>query len=57
MTAMLAYEQMTPEERDRYNALVAHLDDLIAEKKSRERRQEAKPISFDDRRIADRRRE
>lgn len=54
---MEAYEQMTQEERDRYNALVAHLDDLLVVKKSRDRRQEAEPISFEDRRVADRRRE
>lgn len=52
---MQAYEQMTQEERDRYNALVARLDDLIAEKKSRERRQQAQPIEFQDRRLTDRR--
>lgn len=51
---MQAYEQMTQREKDEYNALVARLDDLLV-RKSRERRQQEKPIDFQDRRIADRR--
>lgn len=51
---MLAYDQMTPEERARYNALVAQLDDMIYERKSKERRQQSMPVE-QDRRVADRR--
>lgn len=54
---MEAYEQMTQEERDKYNALVARLDDMLhADRKTRDRRQQEKPIPFNDRRVADRRR-
>lgn len=53
---MQAYEQMTQREKDEYNALVARLDDLLV-KKSRERRQQAQAIAFDDRRQGDRRRQ
>lgn len=53
---MQAYEQMTQEERDKFNALVARLDDLLrTDRKTRERRQQVTPIDFQDRRIADRR--
>lgn len=53
---MEAYEQMTPEERDKFNALVARLDDMLrADRKARERRKQEQPINFQDRRIADRR--
>jgi len=55
MGAMIAYEQMTPEQRDEYNALVARLDGMLYERKSKERRQQNQPIDFQDRRIADRR--
>jgi hypothetical protein len=55
MGAALAYEQMTPSERDQYNALVARLDDMLCERKSKERRLKAEAIAFEDRRIADRR--
>lgn len=53
---MEAYEQMTQEERDKFNALVARLDDMLrADRKTRERRQHEQPINFQERRIADRR--
>lgn len=51
---MLAYQQMTQEERDKYNALVAWLDDKLHERKSRERRLQSVPVE-QDRRVADRR--
>lgn len=51
---MEAYEQMTQKERDKLNALVAQLDDLLYERKSRERRLQSVPVE-QDRRIADRR--
>lgn len=54
MGAALAYEQMTQSERDTYNALVARLDDMIYERKSKERRQQNVPVE-NDRRVADRR--
>lgn len=55
---MEAYEQMTQREKDEYNALVARLDDMLrADRKSRERRQQELPINFQDRRLADRRKQ
>lgn len=50
-----AYQQMTQREKDEYNALVARLDDMLTEKKNRERRLKAEVIDFKDRRTADRR--
>lgn len=55
MQAVLAYEQMSGTERDKYNALVARLDDMLYERKSKERRLKEAEIDFQDRRIADRR--
>lgn len=51
----LAYEQMSVAQRDEYNALVARLDDMLYERKSKERRQQKQAIDFQERRIADRR--
>lgn len=55
MQAVLAYEQMSDEQRDEYNALGAQLDDMLYERKSKERRLKSEPIDFQERRIADRR--
>lgn len=54
---MHAYEQMTQDEREKYNALVARLDELLEVKRQIDRRQEQAPIEFTDRRRTDRRRD
>lgn len=56
-TTIEAYQEMTPKQRDEYNALVARLDDMLVERKSKERRKEAMCIAFPERRIEDRRQE
>jgi len=50
-----AYQHMTPEERERYDALVQRLDSMLVERKNKERRQQTQVIDFDDRRVSDRR--
>jgi len=52
-----AYQEMTQEERAKYDALIAQLDRMLCERKSKERRQQVMCISFQDRRKGDRRRE
>jgi predicted nuclease of restriction endonuclease-like (RecB) superfamily len=51
-----AYQEMTPAERAKYDVLVAQLDQMLCERKSKERRQQVMCISFPDRREGDRRR-
>lgn len=56
-TTVEAYSEMSQEQRDEYNALVARLDDMLVERKSKERRKEAMCIAFPERRINERRHE
>jgi len=51
-----AYQEMTQEERAKYDTLIAQLDRMLCERKSKERRQQVMCISFPDRRQGDRRR-
>lgn len=51
-----AYQEMTPVERAKYDALIENLDHMLYERKSKERRQQVMCISFSDRRQGDRRR-
>ena len=50
-----AYQQMTPAEKERYDALVQRLDSMLVERKNKERRQQITVIDFADRRVSDRR--
>ena len=53
--SQLAYQRMTDLEKQRHEELVKRLDEMILEKRDRDRRQNVVPIDFEDRRKEDRR--
>lgn len=51
----LTYQRMTEVEKKRHDELIKRLDEMILEKRDRDRRQNNVPIDFEDRRKEDRR--